>query len=186
MGYLKVHKHCYFLENSQRFDDDPEFGELLKRFWLGKLMEEDIETLKLRLISQDGVHLPEDSPHANTHHECQFNKCQNTASAGIFRDHLLSREFSTIDSNDLSPEHTVIIEADIQSSSTEGSEGKTGVSQDIRERIINICGDSNVRTSSGKKIDPALCMYTDAHAMCTDNSKLKQLKLGNGTLCCMK
>ena len=158
----------------------------MKRFWLGKLTEEDIDTLNSRLVGQNGVGLPEDSPDADTRYACPFNKQQNAASAGIFQDHLLSGEFPTIDSDDLPPEHTIIIEADIQSSSTEGSTDKTRVSQDIRDRIINTCGDSHIRTPSGKKINPALRMYVGAHAMCTDNSKLKQLKLGNGTLCRVK
>ena len=46
--------------------------------------------------------------------------------------------------------------------------------------------DSHVKTSSDRKIDPALRVYTGAPAMCTDNSKLKKLKLGNGTLCRVK
>ena len=175
-----------FLENSHRFHDDPDYGELLKRFWLGKLTEEDIDTLNSRLVGQNGVCVPKDGPDADIRYACPFNKQRNAASAGIFKDHILSGEFPTIDSDELPPEHTVIIEADIHSTSTESSGGKTRVSQDIRDRIINTCGDSHVRTSSAKKIDPALRMYTGAHAMCTDNSKLKQFKLGNGTLCRVK
>ena len=142
--------------------------------------------LNSRLVGQNGVCVPKDGPDADIRYACPFNKQRNAASAGIFKDHILSGEFPTIDSDELPPEHTVIIEADIHSTSTESSGGITQVSQDIRDRIINTCGDSHVKTSPGKKIDPALRMYTGAHAMCTDNSKLKKFKLGNGTLCRVK
>ena len=107
-----------FLENSHRFHDDPDYGELLKRCWLGKLTEEDIDTLNSRLVGQNGVCVPKDGPDADIRYVCPFNKQQNAASAGIFKDHILSGEFPTIDSDELPPEHTVINEADIHSTST--------------------------------------------------------------------
>ena len=33
------------LEDSHRFDEDPDFGELLKRLWKGELKKEDIKML---------------------------------------------------------------------------------------------------------------------------------------------
>ena len=56
----------------------------------------------------------------------------------------------------------------------------------MRDRMINTCGDSHVTVGQSKKIDPCLRLYTGAHAMCIDNSKLKKFKLGNGTLCRVK
>jgi len=119
------HLRCYLVVNgfieilcSHRFHDDPDYGELLKRFWLGKLTEEDIDTLNSRLVGQNGVCVPKDGPDADIRYACPFNKQRNAASAGIFKDHILSGEFPTIDSDELPPEHTVIIEADIHSTST--------------------------------------------------------------------
>ena len=117
------------LENSHRFDSDPEFGELLKRFWLGHLKEADIDTLNTRLVGRNGVCLPEDSPDADTRYACPFNNQRNAASAGIFKDHLLRGEFPTIDCDDLPSKHTLIFEADVQSPFTEGNKGRTRVKQ---------------------------------------------------------
>ena len=46
------------LENSHRFDNDQEFGTILKRMWKGELTEKDIELLNTRVIGQNGVTLP--------------------------------------------------------------------------------------------------------------------------------
>ena len=83
------------------------------------------------------------------------------------------------------PQHTIIIEADIQSSKRKRGE-ETPMTHFLRQRIISSCGDAKViKTSDKKHIDPALCLYEGARFICvTDNSSLNEkVPRGNGTMC---
>ena len=42
-----------FLENGHSFNEDPEFGALLKRVWKGEVTAKDIEVLSTRVVGQD-------------------------------------------------------------------------------------------------------------------------------------
>ena len=82
------------------------------------------------------------------------------------------------------PEHTVIIEADIQSSKRRGEDNP--MTSFLRNRIISSCGDAKImKTTDKKHIDPALCLYEGARFICvTDNSSLNEkVPRGNGTMC---
>ena len=174
------------LENSHRFDNDLQFGELLKRLWLGELTEDDIDLLNTRVVGSNDVTLPNDGSDADTCYACPKNKERNAISAGVFQEHLRSGLFPCVDSNELPPDHTILIEADIQSCNSDNNSGKTRVSREIRDRILSTCGDSQCVTGQSKKVDPCLRFYPGAHAMCNDNSKLKSDNIGNGTLCRVK
>ena len=100
-----------FLEESHTFDKDPTYGELLKWLWMGETTEDDVNMLNKRIVGKNGVTLPEDSVNADTCYAYPFIKKRNTVSAGILNDLFPSREFPAINSNDLPPEHTLIIEA---------------------------------------------------------------------------
>jgi hypothetical protein len=53
----------------------------------------------------------------------------------------------------------------------------------LRHRIITTCGDADVMVGT-KHIDPALCVYVEAHLICIDNKHLKEkIPRGNGTIC---
>ena len=114
-----------FLEKNHTFNKDPTYGELLKWLWTGETTEDDVNMLNKRIVGKNGLTLSEDSANADMCYAYPFNKKRNSFSAGTFQDLLLSREFPAINSNDLPLEHTIIIEADIQTSSTKGSSGKT-------------------------------------------------------------
>ena len=127
--------------------------------------------------------MPQDTTDADTCYACPFNKQRNAISGGVFQQHLRSGLFPTVDSDELSPDHTIIIEADIQSSTSDSNSGKTRVSPEVKDRILSTCGDSQCVTGQNKKVDPCLRFYPGAHAMCNDNSKLKTDNVGNVTLC---
>ncbi len=91
-----------------------------------------------------------------------------------------------MESDELTPNHTIIIEADIQSCNTDEKSGKTRVSKEIRDQIVSTCGDAQCVTGHSKTIDPCLRFYPGAHDMCNDNSKLKTDNIGNVTLCRVK
>ncbi len=79
------------------------------------------------------------------------------------------------------PENTIIIEADITSSTAKYAHQK--IDKHLRQRITTTCGDANVMVGT-KHIDPALCIYIGAHLICIDNKHLKdKVPQGNGTLC---
>jgi DNA repair ATPase RecN len=86
-----------------------------------------------------------------------------------------------VTTNDLPPDHTLIIEAHITSSNSKKSQQK--VDKHLRNRIITSCGDADVMVGT-KHIDPALCIYIGAHLICIDNKHLNsKTPRGNGTLC---
>ena len=83
----------------------------------------------------------------------------------------------------LPPDHTIIIEAVIQSSKSKKLSSSIG--SFTRNRIIQTCGDADCVVSNTKYVDPALRLYVGAHCMCTvDKKRLKdKVPIGNGTLC---
>jgi len=170
------------LENIHRFKDDPEYGEMLTRLWRDDLTREDREKINTRVVGgQDGVTLPSTFD-GDVVYACSTNKERNAIQAGIFHDHILTTH-PKISSPDLPPDHTIIIEAVIQSSKSKKSSSSIG--SFTRNRIIQTCGDADCIVNETKYIDPALRLYVGAHCMCmVDNKRLKdKVPIGNGTLC---
>ena len=81
------------------------------------------------------------------------------------------------------PDHTIIIEAGIQSSMSKETTQK--IDNVLRHRILTFCGDANVEVGKSKKIDPAMCLYVGAYLICVIDNKYLTEKVprGNGTLC---
>jgi hypothetical protein len=46
------------LDNEQRFKEDPEYGQMLKRMWSGDLTKEDWMRINTRVIGTNGLELP--------------------------------------------------------------------------------------------------------------------------------
>ena len=117
---------------------------------------------------------------------CPTNKEQNAISAGNFKRHVI-KTCPDISSAAPPPEHTIVIEADIQSSkpTKKKHQQHQRIGGALRHRILTSCGDASVMTGSKKHVDPALCLYVGAHVICTiDNVNLnKEVPRGNGTLC---
>ena len=169
------------LENIHRFKDDPEYGQMLTRLWRDDLTQEDREKINTRVVGQNGVTLPPTFD-GDVVYACATNKERNAFQAGIFRDHILSTH-PKVNSPELPPDHTIIIEAVVQSSKSKKSASSIG--SFTRDRIIHTCGDADCVLNDSKYIDPALRLYVGAHCMCiVDNKRLKdKVPIGNGTLC---
>jgi len=170
------------LENIHRFKDDPEYGEMLTRLWRDDLTQADREKINTRVVGgTNGVTLPSTFV-GDVVYACSTNKERNAVQAGIFRDHILSTH-PKISSPDLPPDHTIIIEADIQSSKSKTLPSQIGGF--TRNRIIHTCGDADCIVNDTKFVDPSLRFYVGAHCMCmVDNKRLKdRVPIGNGTLC---
>ena len=169
------------LENIHRFKDDPEFGEMLTRLWRDDLTREDREKINTRVVGRNGVTLPSTFD-GDVVYACSTNKERNAVQAGIFRDHIRDTHPS-IASTDSPPQHTIIIEAVIQS--TKSKEASTSIGSFTSTRIVHTCGDADCVVNDTKFVDPSLRLYVGAHCMCTvDNKRLKdKVPIGNGTLC---
>jgi hypothetical protein len=173
-----------FLENTHRFKDDPEYGEILGRLRSGTDTVEDREEINKRVMSSaTGNSTPSEDP--NACYACATNKERNGVTAGTFRNHLLNTH-PTVDSEDEPPNHTLMIEATIRKG--EGSSTKKGakVSQSIHDTITTSLGDNDVRATGFQckdaKIEPLLRVYPGSHHMCITNEDLDKGR-GNGTLC---
>ena len=168
------------LDNDHRFKDDPEYGKMLKRMWKGELTLRDRERINTRVIGQNGIDLPS-SFEGDACYACPTNKERNSISAGNFKKHIIATHPS-IESNELPPAHTIVIEADIRSSLSKNSKMK--IDKVLRHRITTTCGDANVKVGT-KHIDPALCLYVGAYLICVIGNKYLKEKVprGNGTLC---
>jgi hypothetical protein len=104
------------LEISHRFDEDPEYGELLRRLRNGEITKADIDLLNTRVVGRNGLRLPTTDEESDIAYACPFNKQRNSIAASIFKDHLCnSGEFPDIRDDALPPMHTIIVEEDIQS-----------------------------------------------------------------------
>ena len=169
------------LDNNHRFEDDPEYGKLLKRMWKGDLTKKDRERINTRVIGENGLTLPSSFGNKDACYACPTNKERNAVAAGNFQKHVIVTH-PQVNDHELPPDHTIIIEADIKSSSSKRSRQK--IDNVLRHRIITSCGDAQVKVGT-KKIDPALCLYVGAYVICViDNSHLKdRVPRGNGTLC---
>ena len=177
-----------FLENKHRFKEDPRYGDLLKRMWEGNLTKEDREWLNERYVGHNGKGLRLPKSHefedADVVYAAPTNRERNAITAGNFRHHIL-QNCPAINTNELPPQHTIIIEAEILSSAPSSStQFNKRITGSMRHRIHTTCGDS-ICMSGTKHIDPALCLYTGAHLICTigNESLREKVPRGNGTLC---
>jgi len=170
------------LDNNHRFQDDKEYGALLKRFWKGDLTKKDRERLNTRVVGQNGLTLPPTFD-GDACYACPTNVERNCISAASFKKHVTSTHPS-VESNDDPPDHTIVIYANITHAKSKKCKVRR-IDNVLRHRIITSCGDAHVKVGKSKKIDPALCLYVGAYLQCVvDNACLNErVPRGNGTLC---
>ena len=99
------------LEGTHRFRDDRWYGDMLKRICTGSLTQNDVDRINTRLVGYEGTSLPK-TIGGNTCYACPRNDERNAITAGIFDEHL-RKTHPIKESNELPPEHTLIIETDI-------------------------------------------------------------------------
>ena len=134
------------------------------------------------------VQLPTLGPDADIAYACHTNAEKTAIHASIFQKHIA--EFPKVESEELPPCHTLVIEADImRAPKRKPKGGKTNhqdafhvrVTKRICEKIYSKCGDSDMMDQRNY-IDPALKLYRGAHCMINDNEDIASGR-GNGTLC---
>ena len=97
-----------FLNVSHRFDKDPAYGEIMRRFRMGKLTKDDIHTINKRFIKNSNVSLP---PLAQIQCACYMNDERNAYNNVVFLKHLQATHQRTEDKSIDCPNHTCIIKA---------------------------------------------------------------------------
>jgi hypothetical protein len=178
-----------FLDNSHRFKNDPEFGQLLARMRMGEDTRQDRELINSRIVSTTStLTIPQNAPDACF--ACSTNKERNGVTAASFK-RLIEETHPTITNDDLPPDHTLIIEASVSKAiETEAGSRKrkrhSTVPAAFHDTVITQLGDDDIRSTefaaSGAKIEPALRTYPGCHFMCITNEDLDKGR-GNGTLC---
>ena len=179
-----------FLEDTHRFRDHPKFGKVLKKLWRGQFDRDDKKYINSRVVGPN-VNLP-DVMSGDISYACPSNLQRNQISWGIF-DKRIRANNPLATSNDPPPDHTIIIEADIQSKSSSRAGSSVRVSSSVREMILSTCGDNDIRVTKsnskgdkndtsrgGQKIDPALRLYQGCPGMGISNKDLDN-GVGNGT-----
>jgi hypothetical protein len=100
------------LNNSHRFKDDPKFGEILMRIWKGETNDEDVTEINKRVVGLNGLKIPEVSIDSDISYACPKNNERALVHAELFQKVIV--DFPSVSSDDLPPENTVVLEADIR------------------------------------------------------------------------
>jgi hypothetical protein len=189
------------LKNSHRFRTDPEYGEIMMRMWKGTSTEDDFKNINQRLIGvgKDSLKVPTTNENTDISYACWSNMDRNAVHAASFKEHI--KHFPSYDSDELPPNHTIIVEADISEAPLQKPKNNKN-SNDNREEVISNqrnkamrvridpiiksliysrLGDHDVRDKN-KPIDPALKLYVGAHCMINENDNVKEGR-ANGTMC---
>jgi len=149
--------------------------------WTGELSKKDREIINTRVIGKNGLELP-NACDGDVCYACPTNVERNAISAPSFEKHVMETH-PCVNNELMPPDHTIIIEAGIQSSMSKKTTQK--IDNVLRHRILTSCGGANVKVGKSKKIDPALCLYVGAYLICVIDNKYLTEKVpqGNGTLC---
>ena len=103
--------------------------------WKGELKRKDREWLNQRVVGSGHVHsLPKTFENLDVCYACPYNIERNPVVSGNFRNHVIETHPS-IESLDISPYHTIIIEADITSTNKKGNGKISTESSRVRSNI---------------------------------------------------
>ena len=100
-----------FLNGSHRFHDDPDLGEIMRRFRIGKVTKKDIQTINSRHIDNPNVSLPSIT---EIRCACYMNAERNAYTNVVFLEHLRQTHQKTDDTSVECPAHTRIIKASMR------------------------------------------------------------------------
>ena len=94
------------LNVSHRFEKDPQYGEIMRRFRIGKVTKEDIQCVNSRYYENSDVTLPTIT---NVRCACYMNDERNAYNNTVFLEHLKATHELANDNCTTSPKHTCII-----------------------------------------------------------------------------
>ena len=152
----------------------------MKEMWHGDLSKKNRKLFNTRAVGNKNLILPSTFT-GDACYVCPSHRERNAISAGNFERNILNTH-PPFHSLEAPPEHTIVIEAEIQS--TKSKQRSVTIDNVLRHKIITTCGDDNVKYGT-KHVDPALCLYIGAYLLCTVGNEFLKEKVprGNVTLC---
>jgi hypothetical protein len=161
--------NCYIELNGQhRFNQDPEWGEILQRFRNGEPNASDIILINQRHIKPKKHIIPTDIKYATYR-----NRDRDAINTGIFMTKLC---FSA--KNHFNTDNFIIIFADNIHIKKDTS--FIQLSQHRRQFFYENCGESNIKSGRNGRLDPVLKLYNNCEVMLTENIDVLN-GLANGT-----
>ena len=172
------------LNNEHRYKKDPEWGALLKHFWMKGLTTKHKQLINKRYVPNDTIIC--DQLHdkgSSVCHACPTHVIRSSIHARLQKMHILQTHPDYADDDQLPPSHTIIIEANMRNSNNKNA--KKYLNRVIRQRILMTGGDASCTMQDHKHVDPALLVYNGCAVIYTgDNSNLENaVPRGNGTRC---
>ena len=180
------------------------------KMWLGNFSKDDCDVINSRVIGatvRNGdvsmeytessenmesngsrVTLPYLDVDDDIAYACHTNAEKTSIHASTFQHHIA--KFPSVESNELPPHHTLIVEADLMRAPKRKPKKENKSAEEVFpvritrsncEKIYAKCSDSDMKDQT-KFIDPALKLYRGVHCMINDNDDIASGR-GNGTLC---
>jgi hypothetical protein len=155
-----------------RFQDDPEWGEILQRVQVGEVTDEDISRINQRLLGE--VQLPNlvDCSETRIVYGCYTNKRRNEITDACFLQ-FVSQNSPKFESVEEPSTETLLIKGMV-------SKDNKDVGPDFHKLLWGMCGDNNISVNGNTKIDPCLKLIRGSPLMINSNTE-KARKLCKGT-----
>lgn len=155
---------------NHRFENDPQWGELLDRMRLGLLTDEDYDFLDSRVVS-NALQLPDKAAlnGESILYACPTNALRNRITENNFAN-LLKELHPLAGDSRSAPMHTVLIKGIFR-------KRKSGIlkSEQFHRLDYNTCGDDNITTSGNKgRVDPCLKLTVGCNIMVLEYKDIKQ------------
>ena len=163
-----------FLNKSHRFKSDPQYGEIMRRFRVGLATKHDIQMINTRFFKNDNVVLP---PISKLRCACFRNDERCAFNSSVFLKHLEATHTKTNDDTLECPNHTCIIKAVMKY-----KRGGANINSTMHNRILDECGDCDIKNGKGAFVDPALKFFNNVPLMMNSNDRIHE-ELANGTPC---
>ena len=160
---------------SHRYEKDPQYGEIMRRFRMGMVTKEDIQQINTRYFQNSDVTFP---PITELRCACYMNDERNAYNNVIFLQHLKTTHEQANTDCTTCPRHTCIIKCNMKYSNKQGGT----FNKNMYHRLLDECGDSDILNGSSAFVDPALKFFYNVPLMMNTNARIDE-NLANGTPC---
>ena len=144
----------------------------MRRHRAGKLTKEDIHTINTRFVENSDGTQPQIT---KLRCACYKNDERNAYNNVVFLKHLERTHEKTDGTTATCPNHTCIIKARMAHKNKQyGSFNKN-----LYNRLLDECGDSDIKNGNQCKVDPALKFFYDIPLMMNNNERITE-KLATG------
>ena len=164
-----------FLNVSHRFENDPEYGDIMRRFRLGKVLKEDIHKINTRHFQNSDIVFP---PITKLRCACYMNDERNAYNNVVFLQHLKATHQEASENCTNIPTHTCIIKCNMKYSNKQNGT----FNKNMYNRLLDECGDSDITNGTGAFVDPSIKFFYNVPLMMNTNARIDE-NLANGTPC---